>query len=294
MSSGKLSLMSRPTAHRSWRPLPGKASWNLALLTAPEPKRRNRRTIDATFLLLASVVTGLAAVVARSAPEVDAEISEALASVSGWAPNFWRGAFVLALAFALLIVGDVLFRRRWTLARDLLLAVVVVAVVGSILGRIVDKEWFQAEAHVFSNWGFPEFRLACAVAIFTVAGPELVRPARVLSFWLVGAAGLACVILGTGLMSQVLGAVALGLGAGALVRFALGSAAGVPPTERVRVALASLGVAVDGLTIAERQRIGSAEFVGDSANGPHQGACAGTRRSGHAAVGAPLAPPRVP
>ena len=115
---------------------------------------------------------------------------------------------------------------------------------------------------MFSNWGFPELRLAGAVAVFAVAGPELVRPARLLSLWLVGAAALGAVVLGTGLPSQVLGAIALGLGASALVRLAFGSAAGVPPTERVRAALASLGVAVTDLRIAERQRIGAAEFVG--------------------------------
>jgi uncharacterized membrane protein YbhN (UPF0104 family)/tRNA A-37 threonylcarbamoyl transferase component Bud32 len=51
------------------------------------------------------------------------------------------------------------------------------------------------------------------------------------------------------------------------VRLAFGSAAGVPATERVLVALGSLGVAVEDLRIAERQRIGSAEFVGTSAGG---------------------------
>ena len=193
--------------------------------------QRNRRPIDATFLVLASLVTALAATVARSAPDVDTEIAEALAAVLGWAPNLWRAALFLALAFALLTVGDVLLRRRWALARDVLLAIAVVAMVGSLLGRIVGLEWWsEAEAHVFSNWGFPEFRLAGAVAVFAVAGPELVRPARVLSFWLVGVAGLGAMVLGTGLPSQVLGAIALGLGVAALVRLAFGSAAGVPST----------------------------------------------------------------
>ena len=259
--------MPQSSANRLSHPVTAKRSWNLALLTPAEPKRRNRRTIDATALVLASLVTGLAAAFARSARDVDAELAETLANLLGWAPNLWRAAFVLALAFAVLIAGDVALRRRWTLARDLLLAVVVVAIVGSILGRLVDMDWSQAEAHVFSNWGFPEFRLASAVGIFAVSGPELVRPARLLSFWVVGTAGLGAVVLGTGLPSQVLGAIALGLAAGALVRLALGSAAGVPPTERVRAALASLGVTVDSLRISDRQRMGSAEFFGDAADG---------------------------
>ena len=242
-------------------------SWNLALLTPAEPARRNRRTIDATFLVVASLGTGLAAVVAWLAPDVDADIAEALEAVFGWAPNLWRALFVLALGFALLTAVDVVLHRRWILARDLLVGVLVVIVVGAFLGRIVDTAWPLPEPHVFSNWGFPEFRLACAVAIFAIAGPELVRPARLLSTWLVGAAALGAVVLGTGLPSQVLGAIALGLAAGALVRLALGSAAGVPPMERVRDALASLGVDVDGLRIAEHQRIGHAVYYGETVDG---------------------------
>src|SRR5262245_46073339 len=199
-------------------------SWNLALLTAAEPGRRNRRTIDAAFLVIATVGTGLAATVARLAPEVDADTAQALATVFGWGPNVWRAAFVLTLAFALLITGDAMFRRRWILVRDLVVGLAVVLLLGTLLGRIVDSEWIVAEPHVFSNWGFPESRLAFAVAIFAIASPELVRPARMVSTVLVVAAGLGAVVLDTGLPFEVLGALALGLGAGALVRVAFGSA----------------------------------------------------------------------
>ena len=242
-------------------------SWNLALFTAAEPGRRNRRTIDATLVAAAAILTSLTAVVARSARDVDEAISQALATVLGWAPNFWHAVFLGALALALVIVIDVLVRRRWLLARDLLIALIVVGVAGSVLGRIVDSEWSQVDAHVFSNWGFPELRLASVVATFVVAGPELVRPVRRLAISLVGLGALAAVVLDVGLPSQVLGALALGLGVGALVRLAFGSAAGVPPTARVLVALDALGVAVNDLRIAEHQRIGAAEFVGHDPDG---------------------------
>ena len=242
-------------------------SWDLALLTRAEAGRRNRRAVDATFLVLASVATGLAAVASRLAHDVDSDVAAALASLLGWAPNFWRTTFVLALAYAALIVAVVLFRHRWLLARDVFLAGLLVVLIGLLLGRIVDRDWTQAEAHVFSNWGFPELRLASAIAILAVAAPELVRPARLLGFWLAGAAALGAVVIGTGLPSQVLGAVALGLAASALVRLAFGSAAGIPPIERVRAALTHLGVATDDLRISSRQRIGAADYVGRSAEG---------------------------
>jgi glycosyltransferase 2 family protein len=242
-------------------------SWDIALLAPAEPGRRNRRPVDATFLFLASLATSLAAVAARAAPDVDIEIAAALSSIFGWAPNLWRAAFVLTLSYALLIVGDVMLRQRWRLARDLLVAAVAVVVVGLILGRVVNEEASQVEAHLFSNWGFPEFRLSTAVAVFAVASPELVRPARLLAFWLTAGAGVGAVVLGTGRPSQVLGAFALGLAASALVRLAFGSAAGVPPAEQVRAALGSLGIVLDDVRVAARQRIGAADYVGTSADG---------------------------
>ena len=219
-------------------------SWQLRLLAETELGRRNRRTLDSVFLLWAAVVIGLSAVIASSAPEQDEDVAQALTTILGWAGALWRTAFVGLLALALVVVVAVLLRRRWDLARDLLLAVVVLLVAGSILGRAVESDWLPAEGHLLSRWGYPELRLAAATAIVIVVGPELVRWARVLASWLVPLATLGAVVLGAALPASALGALALGLGAGVLVRLAFGTAEGVPPTEQVRAALASLGVAL--------------------------------------------------
>jgi hypothetical protein len=87
---------------------------NLALLTPHEPGRRNRRTIDSVFLLAAAIGIGLSAVVAKSAPSTDAEVAQALATVFGWAGAFWRTTFIGVLVLAVVIVVDVLLRRRCT------------------------------------------------------------------------------------------------------------------------------------------------------------------------------------
>jgi uncharacterized membrane protein YbhN (UPF0104 family)/tRNA A-37 threonylcarbamoyl transferase component Bud32 len=242
-------------------------SWAIALLVPVARAPRNRRPSDVALVAVAAVVAGLAAVVAKSAPDVDNTVGEALDAVLGWAPYFWRLVFVLVLALALTVAVYVIVRRRWVLARDLLLAIVIVVAAGVLLDRIVTTKWVQAEAHVFSNWGFPELRLTAAVAILAVAGPELVRPVRLLASWLVALAALGAVVLGVGTMSQILGALAVGLGAAALVRLMFGSAAGMPSTERVRLALVSLGLVVDDLSVSQRQRIGAAEFIGHDSTG---------------------------
>ena len=50
-------------------------------------------------------------------------------------------------AFALLIVVDAVFRRRWLLVRDLGAVFLVVLLTGAVLGRIVDRDWTVAEPH---------------------------------------------------------------------------------------------------------------------------------------------------
>jgi len=254
-------------ADRTTRDASAEHSWEFALLVAAAQAPRNRRPSDVALVALTAVVAGLAAVVAKSAPEIDETVGGALEAVLGWAPYFWRLVFVLPLALALIVAVDVMLQHRWVLARDLLLAVVIVLAAGVFLERIVTTKWFEGEAHVFSNWGFPELRIAAAVAVLAVVGPELVRPVRLLASWLVALAALGAIVLGVGTMSQVLGALAVGLGAAALVRFTFGSEAGMPSTERVRLALASLGVTVNDLSVSQRQRIGAAEFVGHDPDG---------------------------
>jgi glycosyltransferase 2 family protein len=239
----------------------------VSLLTAVEAGRRNRRTVDGIFLLAAAIVLGLTAVVASEAPEVDGNVAEALTTLFGWANGFARAVFVALLILALAVVVDVVLRRRWGLARDLLVALLLLAAVGFGLSGLVVSDWFPVKGHLLSQWGYPELRLATAAGILVVAGPELARWARLLALWLAPLAALSLVILGSALPSAALAALALSLGVGAVIRLAFGSAAGVPPTERIRAALAELGVELRELKPSEQQRIGAAEYVGHDQTG---------------------------
>jgi hypothetical protein len=241
-------------------------SWNLSLLTRTEPRRRNRRAIDSVVLAAAALLVGLSAVIA-SAPEHDGDVAQALSTVLGWAGALWRTVFVCGLGLALAVVVEVLLRRRWDLARDLLVPGVVLVGTAAILGGVVRSDWMPVEPHLLSQWGYPELRLASVTAVLVVVGPELVRSVRLFASWLVPLASLGAVVFAAALPSAVLAALALGLGAAALVRLAFGTAAGVPPTDDVKGALGTLGVDVADLRPAVRQRIGTAEYVGNDAHG---------------------------
>jgi glycosyltransferase 2 family protein len=237
------------------------------LLTATEPGRRNRRTIDSIFLSFAAVVIGLTAVIASTAPQQDARLQEALGALLGWAVPLWRAVFIGVLVLAVAVFVDAIVERRWDLARDAAFAALAVALLASILARAVESDWLPVKAHLLARWGYPELRLATAIAVLVVIGPELARPVRVLCFWLVGFGLPGSVVLGAARPSAALGALAVGLGAGALVRLVFGTAAGVPATEDIRRALLSLGVTVDDLRPASRQRMGSAEYHGHDTKG---------------------------
>jgi len=242
-------------------------SWRVALLAETEPGRRNRRTIDSALLLVAAIVIGLSAVIASSAPGQDRDVAQALTTVFGWAGALWRTAFFGVLGLAVVLVVDVLLRRRWDLVRDLLVAALGVVGAAIVLGQVVESDWFPLKAHLLARWGYPELRLAGATAVVVVVGPELVRSVRVLAAWLVPLASLGAVVLGASLPSGALAGLALGLAAGAIARLAFGTAAGVPPTAQVRNAIASLGIEVGDLRPSAQQHVGAAEYVGHDAEG---------------------------
>jgi uncharacterized membrane protein YbhN (UPF0104 family)/tRNA A-37 threonylcarbamoyl transferase component Bud32 len=242
-------------------------SWRIGLLAETAPGRRNRRTIDSVLLFWSAIVIGLTAAIAASAPAHDRNVAEALTTVLGWAGALWRIAFFALLGCAAAIVLDVLLERRWDLARDMLVAVLALVGAAVLLSGAVASDWLPLGLHPLALWGYPEVRLAGATAVVVVAGPELVRPVRLLAASLIPLAALALVVLGAALPSGALAGVALGLAAGSFVRILFGSAAGVPPTEQVREALLSLGVTVDDLRPALEQHVGAAEYIGHGADG---------------------------
>jgi uncharacterized membrane protein YbhN (UPF0104 family)/tRNA A-37 threonylcarbamoyl transferase component Bud32 len=237
------------------------------ILTEYESGRRTRRAVDAVLLGFMAVLAGLAATIARSAPDEDQAVGQAMVTLLGWAANVCRASVVCALGLSAVILVVIAVRRRWALLRDVALALLVLAVTGSVVGRIVGPDWLAVDADLWSRWGFPEYRLAVAIAIATVAGPELVKPVKALLAWLVVAAGVGQLAVGSALPSDVLGAVALGLGAGALVRLVFGSAAGIPPSAEVRDSMLDVGVEIDDLRPLTRQEMGSAAYTGHDRDG---------------------------
>src|ERR1700755_2951494 len=107
-----------------------------------EEGRRNRRTLAAVLLVTAAVVTGAGAAIAAAAPVKDVEIGGAVVTILGWGEGLWRAGVGAMLVACVVLLTGVVVRRRWALGRDILVMLVLLAVVGSVLGRAVGPDWF--------------------------------------------------------------------------------------------------------------------------------------------------------
>lgn len=246
---------------------PPPATWNIRLLTAGEGDRRNRRTLDAITLVIAAIVTGTAAVIAHPATAHDSEVGRALAVILGWAAPLWRFACLGSALLVVVIAVAAVVRRRWALVRDIAVTLALVAMSAVTLGGTVTADWWPFDLHPLARWGFPEPRIAAVIAVLAVTAPDLTRPVRTLGRWLAALCSIGVVALGVSLPSSVLGGVAVGIAAAAVVRCLFGTSAGFPAVSAVRGSVAALGVELAELVVADTQRVGSALYVGRTIDG---------------------------
>jgi uncharacterized membrane protein YbhN (UPF0104 family) len=178
-----------------------------------------------------------------------------------WAPAAWSAALIVLT----------LFRRRWAMARDLLLAPVVAVILTLLVAWLVTGSVRGLDDVLFDVNGppvFPPGLLVVTTAVTATASPHLSRPFRHLGRWLIVAQALAAVLLGAALPAGISAAVATGLLAAALVHLAVGSPGGRPTASRIRLALAELGVHVDTLAEASMPPEGVVLFEGTDDTGP--------------------------
>ena len=130
------------------------------------------------------------------------------------------------------------------------------------LQALVDSEAVRSAAGLdeYSTPTYPVVLLAVSSAVVLVASAYLTRTARHLVTTLVVLASLAAFLLTLGLSADIIGALALGWGIAAAVRFAVGSPEGTPSVAEVMGALTELGVRVTDLRLLDEQVWGEARF----------------------------------
>jgi uncharacterized membrane protein YbhN (UPF0104 family) len=178
-----------------------------------------------------------------------------LVSVVWWATSV--GVIVLVAVLALV-------SRRWSAIRDIGLAggvswiacVILVALWGATGGRPPDPS-----LHGFAL-SFPVARVAATVGVATASLPYLSRWLQRTIEAAIVLMAVAAVVHQSGLPVAILGSLAVGWGATALVHLLVGSPLGLPSTGEVLVLLDDLGIAAEAITPGSRQDWGVGRFTG--------------------------------
>ena len=117
------------------------------------------------------------------------------------------------------------------------------------------------------NLSFPVLQIALFMAVATAALPYLARGVQRLIEIFIALVALASAVGGHGLPLNVLGSLAIGWGATALVRLIFGSPLGLPSADDVRLLLTELGIRSSNVHPASKQVWGVAKFAATEIGG---------------------------
>jgi uncharacterized membrane protein YbhN (UPF0104 family) len=229
------------------------------LFVGTAEERRARRASDIVELVLATIALGALSLAAEPRPRFVRALGNLIASL----PDFFDGigqllSDIVALTAIVLLVAAAA-SRRWSILRDLLVALALAAALWLGIGRVIEDAWPAVWGSLRDTapppW-FPAGRVALPGAVLLAAAPHLIAPLRRAVWWLVGLVVLAATAAGAaGPLGALAGALAAVIAAAA-VHVAFGSSAGRPSLGQVHVALEQLGVGVASLDAADRQQAG--------------------------------------
>jgi uncharacterized protein (TIRG00374 family) len=169
-----------------------------------------------------------------------------------------------AFGVTILLVALALIARRWEVARDIGASAVVAAAVSGLLTLALGSNGGRPGGIVIGGYymRFPVLQIALFMAVTGAALPYLARGVQRLIEVFVALVALASAVGGHGLPLNVLGSLAIGWGATALVRLIFGSPLGLPSLEDVRALLEELGIRTTEVRAAPRQVWGVAKYQG--------------------------------
>jgi uncharacterized membrane protein YbhN (UPF0104 family) len=235
---------------------------------------RQRRTTDWTRLVVAVLIVTAAALHARHPTGFEQQLFSLINTLPGGLRRLSIRVYRLAGLWAFgLIVATGLVTRRWRLARDLVLAGLLAAVISRVLGLTIQEgigKGIQGFVRMGTGPSFPLQRLSVVTAIVAAAAPYLTRPARLLGRGALAVVGLASMYLGLAYPNDVVAALVLGWGAAAAVHLSFGSPAGRPTLEHIEDALDGLGVQTRELALEHHQPQGATLLTAEPAD-PGQG-----------------------
>lgn len=220
---------------------------------------RARRATDVLLLTTSLIGIVMIGLVAVPEPGYARAITDFMSALPDALIGMWQLLADLPILWAIVVLGASLVRRRSKVARDMLLALVIGALMWLVISRIVNGAWPELDV-LFGDAApppvFPAARLAIPTALIVTASPHLVRPARRIGYTVIALGSIAALALQSSTALGVVAALLSAAGAAAIVHLIVGSSAGRPSLDDVRYALADMNVAVVDLGVADRQDAG--------------------------------------
>ena len=230
---------------------------------APADDPRARRPVDVAILVTTVVIVLLLAWTHSSRNELDTRLLEFFGGgVPGWISGIATIAYIVGGLYTLaLIVGIAVFGNgRVAVARDILLAEAlgftgIVAV--AYLAGPEFPDFFPELLERDGTPSYPVARLAMAVAAIRVVGPYLTVPMRKVGRRLLVAMSISALVLSYGTVSAVVGGLAIGAAAAAVIHLVFGSGTGIPSRERIMSALQEIDLDVADIEFLPFQPVGA-------------------------------------
>ena len=203
---------------------------------------------------------GLALLIAVYPPSAfERSLVRLLASLPDWLDPLWEIVYdtlgLLALALAVLALGG----RRPAVLVQAALSVALGVAITVVSSRLAVGRWPDPDNLArlrVDEATFPVLRVALAATVVLAVVPHLVRPLQRAARWILLLGLLGGVLVEAAAPSGTLAALLVALVAATVVRLAFGTSAGHPEADDVTAALRELGIEVEQLEPADRQRAG--------------------------------------
>jgi len=274
MAEDTARTMPEPVASAGSVPAPQlRRSWRSILFAPVGDGQRRRRGSDGLRLVAAILAVVCCVLIIR----YDSRIDRAVIQVVHPPPRsitwlvtvvYDAGAFGVTIVLVLLV----LLARRWVLARDIALSAAGAAALSGILVLLLGSRGGRPDGIVIHGYSvtFPVLQIALFMAVAAAALPYLARGLQRLIEVFIALVALASAVGGHGLPVNVLGSLAIGWGATAVVRLIFGSPLGLPSADDVRALLDDLGVHSSDVRAAARQVWGVARYQAHDADSAGQ------------------------
>jgi uncharacterized membrane protein YbhN (UPF0104 family) len=237
---------------------PERSGLGLRVFSAPAGQPRFRRATDVLMLVPSAVALALL-VVAYPPSGFERRLDSFLATVPGWLDPAWGFLYDLLALWAIALVLTAVLARRYALVLAAVAAFVLALVVALVSARIALGHWPALWNAIKSGSGgprFPAVLVAEATAVVLTVNTQLIRPLQRVGRWIVALGVVGVLIGGRVTPGGTLAGFLVAVAAAAAIRLAFGTSAGRPEIPRVAAGLRDLGVAANGLTVAERQSAG--------------------------------------